>query len=85
MVYESQFSLTPGAGHDMSRTDCEFEDIDNQYVVAVSNEVGMGIVPGKPLSRRYRDVEGFLNQRIASVAKKVLITFAGLPMVLKDE
>lgn len=54
-------------------------------VVTVSNEVGMGIVPENPLSRRYRDAAGFANQRIASVARKVVITFAGLPMVLKDE
>ncbi len=54
-------------------------------VVAVSNEVGMGIVPADPLSRRYRDAAGFANQRIASIARKVVVTFAGLPMVLKDE
>ncbi len=54
-------------------------------VVLVSNEVGTGIVPENPLSRRYRDAAGFANQRIASVARKVVVTFAGLPMVLKDE
>ncbi len=54
-------------------------------VVAVSNEVGWGIVPENAISRKYRDIAGFTNQRIASVAGKVVITFAGLPMVLKDE
>jgi adenosylcobinamide kinase/adenosylcobinamide-phosphate guanylyltransferase len=54
-------------------------------VVAVSNDVGMGIVPENALSRSFRDAAGLLNQRIASIARKVAITFAGLPMVLRDE
>ena len=54
-------------------------------VVAVSNDVGMGIVPDNPLSRSFRDAAGLLNQRVASIARKVAVTFAGLPMVLKDE
>jgi len=54
-------------------------------VVAVSNEVGAGIVPENALSRSFRDVAGLLNQQIASIAYKVVVTFAGLPMVLKDE
>ncbi len=54
-------------------------------VVAVSNEVGWGIVPDNAMSRKYRDIAGFTNQRIASLSRKVVITFAGLPMVLKDK
>ncbi len=53
-------------------------------VVAVSNEVGMGIVPENQLSRRFRDTAGYTNQQIAGIAQKVVILFAGLPMVLKD-
>ncbi len=54
-------------------------------IVAVSNEVGGGIVPENQLSRRFRDAAGFTNQQIASLARKVVVTFAGLPLVLKDE
>lgn len=54
-------------------------------VVAVSNEVGMGIVPENPLSRSFRDMAGLLNQQIATLSKKVVVTFSGLPLVLKDE
>ena len=54
-------------------------------VVMVSNEVGAGIVPENPLSRRFRDTAGIVNQRMALLARKVVVTFAGLPMVLKDE
>ena len=54
-------------------------------IVAVSNEVGLGIVPEDPISRRFRDTAGLTNQRIASVARKVVVIFGGLPVVLKDE
>ncbi|SPD71736.1 Bifunctional adenosylcobalamin biosynthesis protein CobP [uncultured Desulfobacterium sp.] len=54
-------------------------------VVAVSNDVGMGIVPDNALGRRFRDAAGTMNQKIASVASKAVVIFAGLPLVLKDE
>jgi adenosylcobinamide kinase/adenosylcobinamide-phosphate guanylyltransferase len=54
-------------------------------VVVVSNEVGMGIVPDNQLSRTYRDTAGYMNQRIARLAGKVVTVLAGLPLVLKDE
>ncbi len=54
-------------------------------VVAVANEVGWGIVPENAMSRKYRDIAGFTNQKIASLSRKAVITFAGLPVVLKDE
>jgi len=50
--------------------------------VIVSNEVGMGIVPEDPLSRRYRDALGYVNQQIAHLARKIVFTLAGIPMVL---
>lgn len=54
-------------------------------VVLVTNEVGAGVVPDNPLARRYRDAVGDTNQRLARVAKKVVLLIAGLPLVLKDE
>ncbi len=52
-------------------------------VVLVSNEVGSGVVPPYPLGRRFRDLLGEMNQRVASVATDVLLLVAGLPLVLK--
>lgn len=51
--------------------------------VVVSNEVGLGIVPDNALARRFRDVQGTLNQAVARVADHVVFMAAGLPMVLK--
>ncbi|HEV2301452.1 MAG TPA: bifunctional adenosylcobinamide kinase/adenosylcobinamide-phosphate guanylyltransferase [Stellaceae bacterium] len=52
-------------------------------VVLVANEVGMGLVPDTPLGRRFRDLAGMLNLRIAALAGRVVFVAAGLPLVLK--
>ena len=52
-------------------------------IVMVANEVGYGIVPDHSLGRRFRDLQGVLNQRIASRADRVVLVVAGLPLALK--
>jgi adenosylcobinamide kinase/adenosylcobinamide-phosphate guanylyltransferase len=52
-------------------------------VVLVANEVGSGIVPDNALARRFRDLQGGLNQRIAARADHVVLLVAGLPLILK--
>ena len=52
-------------------------------VVLVSNEVGSGVVPAYPLGRRYRDLLGEINQRVAAIADDVVLMVAGLPLALK--
>ena len=52
-------------------------------VVLVSNEVGSGIVPEHPLGRRFRDLQGLLNQRMAARADRVVLMVAGLPLAVK--
>ncbi len=52
-------------------------------VVLVANEVGFGIVPANALARRFRDHAGWLNQRVAAMAKEVVLVAAGLPLKLK--
>jgi adenosylcobinamide kinase/adenosylcobinamide-phosphate guanylyltransferase len=54
-------------------------------LMIVSNEVGMGIVPADPLSRRFRDLSGTINQRIAEVANTVILMVSGIPIFLKGE
>jgi adenosylcobinamide kinase / adenosylcobinamide-phosphate guanylyltransferase len=52
-------------------------------VVLVANEVGSGIVPDNALARRFRDLQGGLNQRIAAQADRVVLLVAGLPLFVK--
>jgi adenosylcobinamide kinase/adenosylcobinamide-phosphate guanylyltransferase len=52
-------------------------------VVVVTNEVGLGIVPFEPLTRRYRDALGRCNAAVASAADHVTLLVSGLPLHLK--
>jgi adenosylcobinamide kinase/adenosylcobinamide-phosphate guanylyltransferase len=52
-------------------------------VALVANEVGCGIVPEHPLGRRFRDLQGMLNQRMAAKADRVVLMVAGLPLAVK--
>ena len=52
-------------------------------LLIVSNEVGMGIVPAESLSRRFRDLSGMTNQRIAEAAGTVIFMVSGVPLFLK--
>jgi len=50
--------------------------------IAVSNEVGLGIVPATPLGRRYRDVLGRVNAAWADAAETTLLVVAGRALPL---
>lgn len=54
-----------------------------RLVVAVSNEVGSGVVPGTPSGLRFRDELGQLNIAIAEHADEVWFCVAGIPQRLK--
>lgn len=54
-------------------------------VILVSNEVGSGVVPAYASGRRFRDLVGEINQRVAVLADNVLFMIAGLPLVLKGD
>ena len=51
-------------------------------IVAVSNEVGSGIVPATPSGRYLRDLLGSLNARLAAHADEVRLVVAGRSLVL---
>jgi adenosylcobinamide kinase / adenosylcobinamide-phosphate guanylyltransferase len=50
--------------------------------IAVSNEVGMGVVPATPMGRRYRDVLGRVNAVWAEAATEAALVVAGRPLWL---
>lgn len=46
-------------------------------VIAVTNEVGMGVVPDHRSGRVFRDLLGTVNQRLAAVSDEVLLVVCG--------
>jgi adenosyl cobinamide kinase/adenosyl cobinamide phosphate guanylyltransferase len=53
-------------------------------VIVISNEVGQGVHPSTELGRRFRDLLGLVNQRLAAAVDRVTLMVAGLPLTLKD-
>lgn len=53
------------------------------HLAVVTNEVGDGIVPDNALARRFRDLHGWANQRLAAAAHDVALVVCGLPQWLK--
>ncbi len=54
-------------------------------LIIVTNEVGMGIVPENDLARRFRDIAGSLNRRIAGMASRVFLCVCGIPVTIKGD
>jgi adenosylcobinamide kinase/adenosylcobinamide-phosphate guanylyltransferase len=54
-----------------------------RHVVAVSDEVGGGVVPASTSGRIFRDALGLLNQQLAAAADEVHLVVAGIPLQLR--
>lgn len=54
------------------------------HAVVVTNEVGCGLVPEAPLGRFFRDLQGFVNQQVASSADWVYHVVAGIAVPIKQ-
>lgn len=54
-----------------------------RHVILVSNEVGAGIVPSTKAARLFRNLQGRLNQRMASSADQVFLLVAGVPLRIR--
>jgi len=54
-----------------------------RQVIAVSNEIGCGVVPGTASGRRFRDELGRLNARIAADSDEVWLCTAGIARRLR--
>jgi len=74
-------------GHNSSRV-VELRDAihcSSTSIIAVSNEVGSGIVPAFRSGRVYRDMLGQLNQNVAAIADSVILMVAGMPLPVKGQ
>lgn len=63
----------------------EFDRLAEQeaYLIFVTNEIGLGGVSPDPVQRKFTDLQGWLNQYIASRADEVVLMISGIPMKVK--
>lgn len=52
-------------------------------IVIVTNEIGMGVIPMDPMTRRYGEALGRINARLAAAVDRVELMVAGLPLRVK--
>ncbi len=51
--------------------------------IMISNEIGLGIVPENKMARKFRDILGKVNQRLARLSTSVIFMAAGIPLKIK--
>ena len=63
----------------------EFDRFTSQDAtfIFVTNEIGMGGVSANTLQRRFTDLQGWVNQYIASKAHEVTLMVSGIPVKIK--
>lgn len=52
-------------------------------LVLVTNELGYSLVPDNHIGRVFRDIQGRVNQRIASLSDEVYLVCCGIPVKIK--
>ena len=52
--------------------------------IFVTNEIGSGGVSDNALQRRFTDLQGWMNQYVASKANTVVLMVSGIPVKIKD-
>jgi len=77
-----------GAGRSLDRISLLAAEVTDELAsrdaVVVSNEVGMGIVPGNELARSFRDVLGNVNAAFARCADRAVFMVAGLAVEMRQ-
>lgn len=59
-----------------------FTQFDATYIF-VTNEIGSGGVSENAIQRKFTDLEGWINQYIASKADEVILMVSGIPVKIK--
>ena len=65
----------------------EFDAFTSQEAtfIFVTNEIGMGGTSPDEIQRKFTDLQGWMNQYIASRAHKVIFMVSGIPVTIKED
>ncbi|SDW88379.1 adenosylcobinamide kinase /adenosylcobinamide-phosphate guanylyltransferase [Lutibacter oricola] len=55
----------------------------NSEIIIISNEIGMGVHAQTHIARKFTELQGWTNQRIAKKADKAIFMVSGMPLILK--
>lgn len=63
----------------------EFKNIlsKDATILMVTNEIGLGGMPENEIQRKFTDLQGWMNQYIASKANEVILMVSGIPVTIK--
>jgi len=61
----------------------KFTTRDATYIF-VTNEIGMGGVSENAVQRKFTDLQGWMNQYVASKADEVILMVSGIPVKIKN-
>ena len=67
---------------DLKREFNQFTAHDATYIF-VTNEIGMGGVSENAVQRKFTDLQGWMNQYVASQADEVILMVSGIPVNVK--
>ncbi len=86
-LWLTNFYFDNNSDIDLSLTQAqkEFNAIIKQdaHFIIVTNEIGLGGMPENEIQRKFTDLQGWMNQYIASKADEVYFMVSGIPMKVK--
>lgn len=81
------FDLEADTDKALAAIKTEFDRLTEQEAtfIFVTNEIGMGGISENLIQRKFTDMQGWMNQYIATRANQVLLMVSGIPVKVKDE
>lgn len=58
-------------------------DQENITLIIVTNEIGMGVHAATEIGRKFTELQGWMNQFLASKADEVVLMVSGIPVKIK--
>jgi len=79
------FDLNSDVETSLQAIKAEFDKFTNQDArfICVTNEIGMGGTSENDIQRKFTDLQGWVNQYIASKAHEVILMVSGIPVKIK--
>lgn len=82
---EAESDKQPTVNEALDEIKSEFDKFTNQDAtfIFVTNEIGSGEVSGNAVQRRFTDMQGWMNQYVASKADEIVMMVCGIPVRIK--